>query len=133
MKGLLICFAMVASLLLANVSYADEQKVVTGSIALSGGWTGAPTQHTDNTPTSVIGELKLQVAPRNAYGLTFDVAVRHAFNDDIWGYWASKRRFTSTVSMPIDCKKTTRVFLGYERDYSGRTNDFMSAGVELRF
>ena len=131
-KTLLWCGLGICLLCIPTISNADK-KVVTGSICVGGGITGYPTQHTENTPTSFIGEVTLKIAPEHVGGAELNLDLRHPFQHDRWNYWPSKRKFVANLTVPMNKLRTIHSFVTYERTYSARTNDWGWAGVSVDF
>lgn len=112
---------------------AVKYEPFSGTIAIGGGFTGWPTQdRTENTPTSLLAEVKLKYKPSQRSGPTFGIGYRHAFFDDRWRYWAGREKFTADFDYPINSVLT--FFTSYERATRARpTHDWGWSGIRFNF
>lgn len=126
-------------LALAGTAGADGAKVVSGSFYVAGATTGSPTtkgNFPNNVANSPILDLNLHIAPRCAYGVTFDLECKHPTHSDRFGFWPRQRKLVISANFPIPGSRCMSLFGEYERHYSGGFGlpvDWALAGIKCRF
>lgn len=122
--------------LMVTPASASGNRLFSGDVALGYGWTGAPTQTDDlnNHEQSLVGFFRLKVCPPGVGGANLEFNLRHPFADnDPFHYFRGKRELRFQLNVPIQTSPGTSLFVLYQRAYSGRTNDFMVAGIRQSF
>lgn len=130
--AMLWCALMAVSVRPASAA----SKVASGDIALGYGWTGEPTQTDDlaHHEQSLVGFFRLKVAPRGCGGANLELNVRHPFADnEPFHYFRGKREFKAQLNIPVPDAPGLTAFCLYQRNYSGKLNDFMVVGLRQAF